>query len=150
MKIINFSPPSEIPAEKQEFVKQFQALIDHLDSRDLPAEVVETINGKIEGLNSFSGSSAALLKKSKIIRKQILDLLQKRLGLVPENYHTTLWMALGMSAFGLPLGIVVSTLSGSAAFIGIGLMFGVAGGLAIGTSLDKKARAENKVLNVKL
>lgn len=131
-------------------ISNFHHLVHHLNERNLPAEVTEEINAKIQVLNSFSGSMPQYTKKIKTVKKEILSLLQKRLGLVPENYYTTLWMALGISAFGLPIGIVIFTLSGSAAFIGIGLIFGVAGGLALGTSLDKKAKAENKVLDVKM
>ena len=55
-------------------------------------------------------------------------------------------MVLGMTVFGMPIGIAIFTATGNAAFISIGMPIGLPLGLAIGVQLDKKAMEEGKAL----
>ncbi|MUP16208.1 hypothetical protein DWB61_13590 [Ancylomarina euxinus] len=109
---------------------------------------MDTINKDIEVLNSFSGANKDFLKL--LIKKQtkILQLLEKELKLVRKNHYMTLWMSIGMAAFGLPMGAAFGVSLGNMAFIGVGLPLGIALGMAYGTTLDKKACEEGKQLNV--
>lgn len=69
-------------------------------------------------------------------------------GLVSPTYHQTQWMALGMTIFGLPLGVAFAMAIGNMAFLGIGLPLGIPIGMAIGQQKDKKAKEEGRVLNI--
>lgn len=133
--------------EKKEIL-QLQELIPELNRRNIPQEIAEQINEKLVQLNNFSGSKQHYLKKIRSSKKGIFELLQKRLGLVPPNYYTNLWMPLGMSIFGLPLGAVLSAITKNSSFIGIGLPIGLAIGAWYGKNLDKKAAKEKKVLDL--
>ena len=70
--------------------------------------------------------------------------------LVPKFYYRNLWMVLGMSAFGIPLGVAFSMSIKNMAFIGIGLPIGMAIGMIVGTNMDKKAFDEGRQLDVVL
>jgi len=59
-------------------------------------------------------------------------------------------MALGMAAFGMPIGIVFGSIIGNMAFIGLGLPLGMVMGLALGTNKDKTAFEEGRQLNVEI
>lgn len=70
----------------------------------------------------------------------------KDLKLVTPKYYQNLWMVLGMTVFGMPLGIIIFTTTGNAAFISLGIPIGLPIGMAIGMQLDKKAMDEGKAL----
>jgi hypothetical protein len=70
--------------------------------------------------------------------------------LVPKDYYRSLWMTLGMSAFGIPMGVVFGISMGSMAYLGIGLPIGLVIGIAVGTAMDKKALEEGRQLDVEI
>jgi len=118
---------------------QFQKLIKELKERELPDKIIETVNKEIEDLNttSFIGKELRNLTKQK--QTKILGLLEKELKIVPKNHYRTLWLVLGMSVFGLPIGVLYGFLIGNMGLLGTGLCFGMAIGVALGAGLDKKA-----------
>lgn len=131
-------------------VEQFNNLIRLLHDRELPTDIAEKINGDITALNSspFLGRSFLHLLKKK--QNKIITLLEKELKLVPKNYYRNLWMILGMSAFGLPLGVAFGLSLGNIGLLAIGLPIGMAIGLVVGSQLDKKAMANGKQLDIEL
>jgi hypothetical protein len=116
----------------------------------LPEVIVETINQDIDNLNSFSGSGDELRKL--ITKKQtgILKVLEKELKLVPKNHYRNLWMVLGMSVFGIPMGVAFGASLGNMAFLGIGLPIGMVIGIAMGTGMDKKAHNEGRQIDMEI
>ena len=86
-----------------------------------------------------------LKKQTKIIKS-----LEKEFKIVTKNYYRKVWVALGMAAFGIPLGVVFGAILGNMAFLGIGLPIGMVIGIAVGSGLDKKALDENRQLDVEL
>lgn len=138
----------EFSENEKEEVLQLQKLIPLLNIRNIQEEIAIQIDERIRALNSFKGSRKQFVKKIKSSKKAIFELLQKNLGLVPKMYYTNLWMPLGMSVFGLPIGVVLSAITHNVAFIGIGLPIGLALGSLYGKHLDKKAEEEHKVLNL--
>jgi hypothetical protein len=89
----------------------------------------------------------------KIIRRtqsRILILIEKELKLVTKNHYRNTWLAVGMSAFGLPIGVVFGAILENMAFIGIGLPLGMAIGIAVGTAMDKKASENGKQLDLEI
>ncbi|MFY7651521.1 MAG: hypothetical protein ACOVQE_02410, partial [Chitinophagaceae bacterium] len=66
--------------------------------------------------------------------------LEKEMKLVPINYYRNLWTVLGMSSFGLPIGISIGLLVKNIGLLGVGLPIGMGIGLIVGSNLDKKAK----------
>ncbi len=129
---------------------QFRELIGELNNKNLPDKTVEIINKHIEELNSPLLSDSAF--KSLLIKKQaqIIKLLEKTHKLVPINYYRNLWMVLGMSAIGLPIGVAFGASIGNMGLLAIGLPIGMIIGLAMGSAMDKKASKEGRQLNIEL
>jgi hypothetical protein len=124
-------------------------LITAIDQKSIPTSQEQKISEIIAGLNNFPGPDPELLKVLKTGQAAILKLLEKELKIFPQSYYQTLWLVLGMSAFGIPLGVVFGTAMGNIALLGIGLPIGMGIGIAVGTSLDTKAKNEGRQLDWK-
>jgi hypothetical protein len=129
---------------------EFGRLIDLLKKRDLPAELVSTINQDIEGINSLSVANKELLKQVRIAELRILKLIEKEQKLVPKNTYRTRWMAIGMAGIGIPIGVAFGASQGNMAFLAIGIPIGMAIGIGIGTGMDKKAMEEGRQLDIEI
>ncbi len=129
---------------------QFEKLLSELGKKELPDGVTRSINDGVERINAASQGDAELLKQLKKTQSGILKLLEKELKLVPKNHYRNSWMAIGMAVFGIPLGVAFGTSLGNMAFLGIGLPIGMAIGMGVGTSMDKKAFAEGRQLDLDL
>ncbi len=127
----------------------FNKLITELKKKEIPSEIVISVNRDIEGINSFSGSNKDLLKQLRKAESSILNLIEKELKLVTINHYRNRWMALGI-AFGVPFGVVFGASLGNMVFIGIGIPVGMAIGIAVGTAMDKKANENGNQLNVEV
>ncbi len=132
--------------EEEKPALELQSLLKELRTRELSQASISSINLEIDQLNSLP-AEAITDKKIKAGKSAILKQLEKQENLVPKHYYATLWLPLGMTAFGLPLGVAVFVITGNAAFIGIGLPIGMAIGSFYGATLDKKAEKEGRVLN---
>lgn len=131
-------------------IKQFNSLISLLNDKTLTVSVVEKINADITELNysQVVGNSLSHLIKKK--QNKIVRLTEKELKIVPKNYYRNLWMVLGMSAFGLPLGVAFGLSLGNIGLLAIGLPIGMAVGMLVGSNLDKKALESGKQLDIDL
>ena len=151
MTIIELKDRQEFDADSKlyKLYIQFTQLINELKKKDLPDIIVEAINEDIKDLNSLTTSEqvkvAVKQKQTKIIK-----LLEKQLKIVPVNYYRNIWLAVGMSAFGLPLGVAIGLSLGNIGLLGIGLPIGMAIGAGVGTGMDKKALQEGRQLNVEI
>ncbi len=129
---------------------EFGLLIDLLSLRDLPSELVSSMNQYIERINSLSGTNKELLKQVRSAELTILKLIEKEKKLVPKNTYRTRWMAIGMSVFGVPIGIAFGASLGNMAFLAIGIPLGMAIGIGLGTGMDKKALEEGRQLDIEI
>lgn len=132
---------------------QFDALnqlLGELTRKGVPDDVVYNINQKVEELNSFSGSDKALSKKLSSTQSDILKLVEKELHLVVKHHYRNTWMAVGMTSFGIPMGVVMGLSLGNMGLMAIGLPLGLVIGLAIGSKKDQKAREEGKQLDYEI
>lgn len=129
---------------------QFDSLLSELKKKELTKEIVDSINSGINQINSVSESEKALKKQIKKTQSQILKLVEKELGLVTKNHYRNMWMAIGMSVFGIPLGVAFGTSIGNMGLLAIGLPIGMAIGIGIGSGKDKKALEEGKQLNLEI
>ncbi len=123
-------------------------LIGELNKRELPSNISKSINNKIEEINSFTGSDKEVIKLLRINTSFILKLVEKKLKLVLKNHYRTQWMAIGLSAFGIPFGVVFGAALKNMAFIGVGIPIGMAMGIGIGTAKDQKAFDNGNQLNL--
>ena len=122
---------------------QFNELLKQLRQKELPHKIIETFNQDIEELNSTSLTGNGLRKLFKKKQTKILKLLEKELKFVPKNYYRNLWLAVGMSVFGVPVGIAYSLIfTDNMAFLGVGIPIGMIIGMLLGSSMDKKAYNE--------
>jgi predicted RND superfamily exporter protein len=152
MKIneLNQRPGIDENVKLEETYYQFEKLLSELRKKELPDGLVVSVNKDIEDLKSISVSGDELRK---IIRKKqtrIIKLLEKELKLVPKNYYRKLWLAVGMAAFGIPIGVALGASLGNMAFLGIGLPIGMAIGIAVGTGMDKKAFEEGRQIDLEI
>lgn len=139
-------PEKKVSKRYQVFVN----LMDELSEMDIPDDLVSKFNTLIEKLNTISSQDKSLTRKVYSAQSQILKDIEKAFKLVPKNYYKTLWLSLGMAAFGIPLGVAFGTALGNMGFIGIGIPIGLAMGTAYGASLDKKAEKEGRQLKTEL
>lgn len=129
---------------------QFKKLVQELRDRSLPAKSIEIINAEIEALNSNTQSGKKLAKLIKTSLATVTTHLEKELKIVTKNHYRNLWLAIGVGAFGVPLGVVFGSILNNMSFIGIGMPIGMAIGLAIGTEKDKKAAANGNQLHLEV
>ncbi|UQD55520.1 hypothetical protein [Flavobacterium sp. K5-23] len=126
----------------------FGNILKELDKKGLPLNIIENINQDIEELNSSSLAHNDLSKLVKKKQTNILRVIEKELKIVTKNHYRNLWLALGMSVFGLPLGVAFGLMVGNLGLLALGLPFGMLIGIAVGSKMDKKALEENRQLNI--
>ena len=137
---------SKVSSEYDYFVK----LMNAIKEKELPDEVIIFINNEIEIINKIADDDKKLLSKIKKSKDNIVKFVEKQSKFVPIKYYTKLWTLLGMSVFGLPFGASLALTLDNMGFIGIGFPFGMAIGMAYGKSLDNKALANGKQLNIEI
>lgn len=125
-----------------------EQLIHELEQRNIPEANQEFINSEIEQINSISGD---LKDFRKAIRKSLMRIfqhLEKELKIVRKGHYRLMWLSLGMSAFGVPMGVAFGVSLNNMAFIGIGIPIGMALGIAVGTGMDQKAKQKGNQLDL--
>lgn len=125
---------------------QLGELLKSLEKKKLSEETNNFINEQIESLNFVSDSEKFLLKKIKESENEILDHLEKKVNLVPKNRYRKRWLVLGIGAFGIPLGLVLSFVSGNMTLLSSGVPIGIGVGILVGSSMDKKALKDERQL----
>ena len=129
------------------YYNQFNKLLSELRTKELSSETVHTINDGIDRVNSVTGTEKELGKEIKNAQSCIIKLIEKEHKLVTKNHYRNTWLAVGMAAFGIPLGVAFGTSFGNLAFIGLGLPIGMVIGIAVGSGMDKKAIEEGRQLD---
>ncbi|MFN4363635.1 hypothetical protein [Chryseobacterium hispalense] len=129
---------------------QLQQLLNELEKKKISSETAEKVNRETTLINSTALRDKDLHKMLKQKQNDIIKLLEKEHKIVPKNYYRNLWLAVGMGAFGLPIGVVFGLLIHNIALLSIGLPIGMAIGVVVGSSLDKKAEAEGRQLDVEI
>jgi hypothetical protein len=129
---------------------QFDKLLVELRTKELPNETVNSINNGIDHVNSVSESGKELRRQIKKTQSRIIKVLEKEHKLVTKNHYRNTWLAVGMAAFGIPLGVAFGASLGNMAFLGIGLPIGMAIGIAVGTGMDKKAFEEGRQIDLEI
>ena len=123
-------------------------LIKAIAIRDISESSLRIIDEHIASVNTSKELDNKFVKLVNKARCEIIGHMEREYKLVVKNHYRNMWMALGMSMFGVPLGVVFGFSIGNMGFLGIGLPIGMAIGLAIGTKLDEKAKKEGNVLDI--
>lgn len=129
---------------------QLQQLLNEFGKKKISPETTEKINRETAVINSTNLRDKDLYKLLKQKQNDIIKILEKEHKIVPKNYYRNLWMAVGMGAFGLPIGVAFGLLMHNIALLTIGLPIGLGVGVLVGSSLDKKAEAEGRQLDVEI
>lgn len=129
---------------------QLDKVLNELREKEVPDEVISSINNAIDETNNFKGSGKELKKQIRKAQSGMLKLIEKKLKIVPKNHYRNIWLVVGMSAFGIPIGIALGASQGNNGMIGAGLPIGMVIGIAVGTSMDKKALREGRQLDLEL
>lgn len=148
MMLINLSTKFESLNDEKlsKLIAGLRSLIIELQTRDLPDSTIEVLNVEIEKINSLELSEPKLRRLSSIAQDTIIRVLEKKHKIVPNGYYKRYWMALGMVIYGLPFGLAISLPFGTIGLMAVGFPLGLAIGMAVGSDMDKKAKAEGRQL----
>ena len=134
---------NQLKKKEQKALEQFNELISALNDKELDEEMIEHIKGNMSNIRSELTFNTIKKEESKI-----LDYIKREKGYVAQNHYMTLWIALGMSAIGVPIGVAIGLALDQLGFMGIGIGGGLAIGVAIGSAKDKKAKEQGKQLPI--
>lgn len=150
MKITQLEKRPNIGQDKKlnDKFTHFEKLINELKKKEIPSDIVSSINQYIEEVNSFLGSNKGFRVQIRKSQNSILKLINKELKLIPKNFYLFRWMSMGISIFGIPLGAVIATSTKIWGLFGIGIPIGVIIGMIIGAGMDKKAFKEGRQLDI--
>lgn len=134
--------------EKAPIVKGLDTLAKiyrQLDERKIDITDLEIHTTDIS--NTIQSGEYSVGKITKL-KNSLSQTLNKKYGLTIKGYYQSLWMVLGMSAFGIPLGTILGLSLDNFGLFGIGLPLGMVVGIAVGAQKEKKAEAAGTVLEV--
>ena len=125
---------------------KFSNLIAELRERELSESVIDQINQELDLINQDHDEKT--LKKL-LFKKQykIVKLIEKEHKIVPKGYYRNTWLALGMSAFGIPIGVAFGAALDNMAFMAMFMPVGMAIGMVIGAQKDAEAAKKGLQLN---
>ena len=135
-------------SKAQKSYSQLEHLMAQLEGRDLGLTLPDRLRDLVQQLNAVASDDRDFPKLTSRTYRRILNLLASQLQLVPPNYYRNLWIGLGMSAIGIPIGTALGVSLGNMAFLGTGIPMGMAFGIAIGTRMDQKAAREGRQLEL--
>ncbi|MCA5006376.1 hypothetical protein [Sphingobacterium bovistauri] len=126
---------------------RLQNLLTVVESRIESEILIEKINYKIQNLNSSNKINGALFRLVNLTENEIINFIEQDLKIVPVGYYSKKWLAIGMTAFGIPFGIILGTALKNMALIGIGLPIGLGIGALIGRKKDTEAAIKGRQYN---
>ncbi|MFB6318360.1 hypothetical protein [Saccharicrinis sp. FJH54] len=129
---------------------QLNNLILAIKTKDIPDRIISMINAETDKINAVKIPGPDFHKKLRAVQNTLIKLMEKELKIVPKNHYRNQWMALGMAAFGVPLGVAFGASLKNMAFIGIGIPIGMTIGMAVGSDMDKKAYNEGRQLDIEI
>jgi len=152
MNIIELKERQDLSADTKtnRMYIQLGEFLNQLHKKNLTQNIIESINQDIEEVNAASLTGNDFRKLVKQKQTKIIKLLEKDLKVVPKNYYRNMWLALGMSVFGLPLAVAFGASIGNMGLLGVGLPIGMAIGTLVGSRMDKKALEEGRQLNIEI
>lgn len=129
---------------------QFGLLLNELNQKELSQNLITSINADVEQMNQSNSTGNEFKKLIKQKQTTILKQVEKEHKFVPKNYYRNLWMLLGFTAFGLPIGVAFGLSMGNIGLMAIGLPIGMGIGSLVGTQMDKKALKEGRQMDLEI
>lgn len=150
MNLLRLNKRSEIEGNPRlnHFYQKLERLMDVLQNKVLPPDVVFEINSLIEKVNALPDGDNRLKDMVRNTYLVIIKIVEKKCKIFPKNHYRNLWMAVGMAFFGIPIGLVFDMVNGRAGMLAIGLPVGLAIGMSYGNKKDKKALEEGRQMDV--
>ncbi|OOG78439.1 hypothetical protein [Algoriphagus sp. A40] len=142
-----FRPSFEVNPKLAKAAHNLSSLLIAIGQKSITPGHEQKINEMVAGVNDFSSPDPELLKHLTSVQVGILKLLENDLQIVAKNHYQGQWLAIGMAAFGIPLGVAFGASLGNMAFMGLGLPIGMGIGIAVGTAKDTQALQEGRQLN---
>lgn len=124
--------------------QRLQKLLEIAEQKPLSESSIQKINAKIEELNTSNKINGALLSLVQLTESEIIEIIEQDSKMVPKGHYSKRWIAIGMSAIGVPLGLIVGMLMDNIALLAVGIPVGLGIGSLIGKSLDSKAAEEGR------
>lgn len=146
MKIIELRQNASNDKQLNKTYLGFEKLLNELKKKEIPNNIVKSINQHIEEINSTSFTSKKLIEKK---QGKIRTLVEKELKIVPKGHYLSIGIALGV-AIGMMIGTVIGLSLDNIALMATGIPIGIGIGLAIGANMDKKAFEEGRQLNLEI
>ncbi len=150
MNFVKLVPRPNLPnsSKLQKSFQQFESLLKAIEKLSISDSTAEKIAQETAVVNLIPDNYADRLKQAiKMAQEQILKLLEKEEKITTQNHFRKQWMVVGMSTFGLPIGVAFGFSMGNMGMMGIGLPIGMAIGIGVGSSLDNKAKLAGRQLD---
>lgn len=150
MKVARLMPRKDLEVKEKASLalKQFNQILEEFEKRDLPASMIEYINGVVRKIDETAGPAKKYKKELKKHQSKMLNKVAKELKIVTPGYYRNLWMAVGMAGIGMPMGVAFGAATDNMGLLGIGLPIGLAIGVGIGAGMDKKAKEEGRQIGM--
>lgn len=148
MALHTLSLKAQLPSSKtvQRSYQKLLLILEYLDGKTVPEKVEVQLNERIDKINAETDPKKLGITIRKAYQRAT-QLLEKHMKVVPQRYYMMQWMAIGMAAFGLPIGVAFGTALDNMAFIGVGFGMGLPIGMAVGSAMDRKAEKEGRQLS---
>ena len=152
MDIVNLKERQDISSDVKlsQIYSQFGKLLRELEKKKLSQKIIESINQDVQEINASSLTGNELRSFVKLKQTKLIKQLEKEHKIVPKSYYRNIWLPVGMSAFGVPLGVAFGVSLGNMGLLAIGLPIGMLIGIAVGASMDKKAADEGRQLDIEI
>lgn len=150
MKFHELQPKPNNDTKFNNLFLQFQQLLAELEQKELPQPLVDYINTEIVAINTIQAEGKTLTKFVKQKQTEILRRVAKETQLVTKGHYRNIWLPVGMTVFGLPIGFLFSRMVDNPGLFAIGLPIGMAIGVAVGLFADKKAAETGKQLDIEI
>ena len=149
LEILNRRDGSESNKKLTKRYSRMQNLLTALEIMELPSNEITSINERIQLINSLDGTDKELIKILRKTYKNILTLLEEKLGLVTKHHFRALWMVYGMlAATVLSTVFSISEIMGIGSSAGLWLSIGMFAGIIAGNYFDDQAEKNGKQIGI--
>jgi hypothetical protein len=130
--------------------EEFKKLITELNNKPLNEQVVQFINNCVDEINLSTLPETKFIKF--VLEKQaaIVKQLEKEHKIVCKNHYRNTWGLLGITIFGIPIGVIIGFSNNNMGLLGLGFPLGIFIGSIIGNRLDKKAFKEGRQISTNI
>lgn len=148
MKIKEINKPFKVEQRKRlvKRLSRLEALVNELNTREIPDETTAKINLEVDKVNSSINNTKYYMRQLRKALWNMLKVLEKDIKVTPKNFYRNRWMAIGISVFGVSFGTAFGASLGNMSYISIGIPLGMVFGMVIGASMDKKALESGRQL----